>query len=79
MGEHPQVGLLLLLLLLPGRTEVVAIGEQQAQGEEEHGGEQHLLVGVAHEVPALLVHVDEGGDAQESPHGEGASQSSDVG
>lgn len=76
MGEHPQVGL--LLLLLPGRTEVVAIGEQQAQGEEERGGEQHLLVGVAHEVPTLLVHVDEGGDAQESPHGEGASQSSDV-
>lgn len=58
----------LLPLLLPGAPEMVPVGQQQAQGEEEEGGEQQLLVGVAQQVPALLVHVDEGGDAQESPH-----------
>lgn len=57
-----------LLPLLPGPPEVVPVGQQQAQGEEDEGGEQQLLVGVAQQVPALLVHVDEGGDAQESPH-----------
>lgn len=52
----------------PGAV-AAAVGEHQAQRQEEQRAQEQLLVGQGHHVPALLVEVGEGGDAQEGPHG----------
>lgn len=59
--EQPTLGILVLLLFESPGT--VPIGKQEAQEEEHQHGDEHLLVGVTHQVTAFLVDIDEGGDA----------------
>lgn len=46
-----------------------AVGQHQAQRQEQQHAQQQLLVGQRDEVPAFLVKIREGGEAEESPHG----------
>lgn len=51
------------------RAVATAVGEHQAERQEEQHAQEQLLVGQRDEVPAFLVEIGEGGDAQEGPHG----------
>lgn len=50
-----------------------AVGEHQAQRQEHQRAQQQLLVGQSDKVPAFLIKIGEGGNAEKSPHGSEAS------